>query len=263
MSLALESLGLVALGIGTALVVRGYRLRRTGGPARLGWATLGVVSIAAVVGGPVHSWAEHALAGHMTQHVVLLLAPLALVLGRTGTTMMLGLPVRARRAISRRLRTSAPLRWWRAAARRPVAMVLLLLVVGAWHVPPVFDAAAASEPLHAAEHLSLLAVGGWYWMSILGGSPRREQGSALLSIFGVMLGGTAFGALLTFATEPWYPRHARLATAAGLDWLRDQQAAGLVMWIPPSIVLLAVFVRVAASWLERVDRRARRIEVAS
>jgi cytochrome c oxidase assembly factor CtaG len=199
----------------------------------------------------------------MTQHVVLLLAPLAFVLGHTGTALLLGLAPRQRTAVSRWMRESGILGWLQRLTRRPVAWAVLVLTVGVWHVPPIFDAAATSEPLHALEHGSFLLAGAVYWASILGGSRRREQASALLSIFGIMLVGTAFGALLTFASTPWYPAHAELATLAGLDWLSDQQIAGLVMWLPPSVVMLAVFLRVAASWLNAVERRSRRVEVAS
>lgn len=268
MSVAAGLLAVATFGIGAVLAGRAFLLTRRAGAgpvdgARLAWSALGVVSIVVVVVGPVHDWTEYSLAGHMTQHVVLLLAPLALVVGRAGTGMLVGLPPRARTAVSRWIRRSGVSRWARTATRRPVAWAILVLTVGFWHVPPIFDAAASSEALHALEHLSFLGVGACYWVSILGGSRRREQASALLSIFGVMLVGTAFGALLTFATAPWYPVHARLATAAGLDWLRDQQAAGLIMWIPPSVVMLALFLRVAASWLDGVERRSNRLEAAS
>src|SRR5690606_40128190 len=81
------------------------------------WARLGagaVVSRASVVSfagavvllylsdrGPLHNLAEGSLAGHMTQHMILLLAGGMLAAGRAGLPLALATPHRARRWLGR------------------------------------------------------------------------------------------------------------------------------------------------------------------
>ena len=52
-----------------------------------------------------------------------------------------------------------------------------------------------------------------------------------------MLATGALGALLTFASVPWYRTYADGA-AWGLSALEDQQLGGLLMWVPGGIAYL-------------------------
>jgi cytochrome c oxidase assembly factor CtaG len=66
--------------------------------------------------------------------------------------------------------------------------------------------------------------------------------------------------VLTFAAGPIYPVYAATAAAAGVDPLRDQQLAGLLMWIPGGLVYLGAACAAFVSWLRRVDADQRRSE---
>jgi putative membrane protein len=261
MSLVADGILISTLIVACYLHSRGWgRSRRSGsgGPVRLVNVMsflMGAVVLGFALIGPIHGWSEHSLAGHMTQHLMLLLSPLLLIAGRPMTGLLLGLDPAIRGRVAR---MASPLRQSRVGmpASRSIAVALLILTVGVWHLPALFDLTLRSDAVHALEHLSFLTVAGIYWHSLIGeGSKRaRHRGPALLSVFTVMLAGTAFGALLTFARTPWYPGHSRLATAAGLDWLTDQQLAGLVMWVPTSIILLVVFLWLAGTWLSALDK---------
>lgn len=230
---------------------RGVQARRGPvGTRHLLWFLIGVLLVVVALVGPVHNWAERSLSGHMTQHMLLMTAPLALVLARTTTGLLLGLDPSTRSVVLTRLGG----RWAHrisGSIHPEIALVLLVVVVGIWHIPVLFDAVLHSAVLHDLEHFSLVAVSWVFWSSLMPmGKPRsRRQGPALASILATMLLGTAFGALLTLSTMPWYPEHAMLATALGEDWLRDQQAAGLIMWIPSGLVHLAVFLWLGVAWL--------------
>ena len=52
-------------------------------------------------------------------------------------------------------------------------------------------------------------------------------------------GGSVLGALLTFATTPWYPPYVVTAPPWGLSGLTDQQLAGVIMWAPGGLAYLA------------------------
>jgi putative membrane protein len=60
-----------------------------------------------------------------------------------------------------------------------------------------------------------------------------------------LLQGGLLGALLVFARAPWYPAHAADSARWGAELLRDQQVAGLLMWIPASVVYLGAIAYLA------------------
>ncbi|MFZ0626345.1 MAG: cytochrome c oxidase assembly protein [Acidimicrobiia bacterium] len=261
MSLLADGLLISSLIVACYLYSKGWRRSRrsgSGGPVRLPNAmsfVVGALVLASALIGPIHGWSEHSLAGHMTQHLMLLVSPLLFVAGRPMTGLSLGLDPAIRGRVAR---VVMPLRRSRVGglASRPMAVTLLIVTVGAWHLPALFDLTLRSDAVHALEHVCFFAAAALYWHSLIGEGSRRAQhrGPALVSVFTVMLAGTAFGALLTFARTPWYPGHSRLATAAGLDWLTDQQLAGLVMWVPTSIILLIVFLWLAGTWLSALEK---------
>ncbi len=68
---------------------------------------------------------------------------------------------------------------------------------------------------------------------------------------------SALGALLTFSSRPWYARY--VASGGGtLTPLEDQQLAGLIMWVPGGVVLLAAALALVAVMLRDAERRAPR-----
>ena len=59
----------------------------------------------------------------------------------------------------------------------------------------------------------------------------------------------ALGALMSFARTPWYPQYANRSAAWGLTPLGDQQLAGMIMWIPASLVYLVAALLIVRRWL--------------
>jgi putative membrane protein len=79
----------------------------------------------------------------------------------------------------------------------------------------------------------------------------------VLFVFITALHSGILGALITFAGQLWYPIYEARARAAGVDPLRDQQLAGLLMWIPAGVLLMVVGLALFAAWLGEAERRAR------
>lgn len=257
MTMLLELVGGVSIVVGSYLYWQGHlRCRSLGrGPINsLRLASFGTGLLLIVVSlYAMEEVAESYLSAHMLQHVLLFIAPLPLVVARSATGMLLGIdPVL-------RSRLTAPLRWIRGRmsvlGRRPVAWAILSGSLAVWHIPVVFQAAVISPLLHAVEHFVFFASAGLWWYSLVGAGPRRSgsYGASMLSIFGTMMLGTAVGSLLTFSTTPWYPLYVARVEAAGWDWLVDQQLAGVIMWVPPGVVLIAVFVWFGSVWLRSVE----------
>jgi putative membrane protein len=128
--------------------------------------------------------------------------------------------------------------------------LLHVIVLWAWHVPALYDAAVRDPLLHALEHGSLLVSATAFWWMTL--RPRDHHGlgalAAMLALFAGAGQSTALGALLTLASEPSFLTHADTTARWGLTPLEDQQLAGLLMWVVGGLgYMIAAFVVTAAA----------------
>jgi len=131
------------------------------------------------------------------------------------------------------------------------AWLVHALVLWLWHVPAAFEAALASEGVHALQHTSFVLAALLYWWSVIG--HERRQGAAMASLFTTMIHTGALGALLTLSPVGWYPAYATRTLAFGLDPLEDQQLGGLIMWIPAGAAYVACGLATVARWLQRTQ----------
>lgn len=237
-------------------------LARTKSPSRSGMGNGeaacfggGLVVVLAALSPPVDRIADAVFWWHMVQHLLLIVvaAPL-LILGqpwlafeRVGPSWFRW----AQRAVlTGTMRTPAMAR--RTAALALAASTGALLF---WHAPAPFQAALRSAGLHGLEHATLLATATVFWWSVLAPIPRARLGAGIpilaLTAAGLLMSG--LGALMTFTPEPWYPAYAAQELARGLAPLSDQQAAGLIMWIPGGLVYLGMTAWLFVRWIGQED----------
>ncbi len=254
-------IGIVVLGVAYWLGIRRLWARAGAGRGVPAWRPVafvgGMVSLALALVSPLDALATALFSAHMVQHLVLLVvvAPL-LVLGDWGRGVLWALPRSARRRLAGFRDRVEPLT--RPAPSWALAAALLWL----WHLPRLYEVALAHEGIHALEHITLLGASLLFWRVLFRpAGVRIDRGAGILYLFAMGLQGSALGALLTFATVPWYPSHRPWTTAFGLTPLEDQQLAGLLMWIPAGLVYLAAAAVLFLQWLEpgrsiaRADRR--------
>ncbi len=252
-SAALYALGLVRLWRRAG---RGHGVRASAAAEfGAGWLTLAVALLS-----PVDTISEALFSMHMVQHELLMIvaAPL-LVLGRPLAVWVWALPPTWRSGIGAFFHRPAWRVPWLALTAPLSAWTLHALALWLWHVPVLFEAALASEWVHALQHIAFLGTALLFWWSVLGGVTRRDRGVALLSLFTTMVHTGALGALFTLSTVVWYPSYAASAGAFGLTPLEDQQLGGIVMWVPAGFVYLACALVLAGRWLgepRRVPVRA-------
>jgi putative membrane protein len=208
-------------------------------------------ALAITLGPPLHEAAGHSFAAHMMQHELLMLVAAPLIaLGWPAPPVVGLVPVALRR---RALGGVTARRSWRALTSPAGAWLLQAIVIWAWHVPALFDAAVRSEVIHGLEHMTFTGAAVLFWGSIL--RPRGGgYGAAVASVFTTALHTGALGALLTFMPRPLY------GVYAGPGALADQQLAGLIMWVPAGAVFVAVGVAFGAAWLRESERSAARID---
>lgn len=196
----------------------------------------GVAMLLVALISPLHFASATSLTAHMIQHTLLLVAPLALIAAKAGPRVLQALPTRLRGPIARFVHPLV------GSVNAITAVVILITLVVVWHLPPILEASTGHAGLHIAQHLTLVAAAGLYWAALF--RNKRSYGLSLLSVFVLLLVGGGLGALLTFSTVALYPGYATRSVVAALDWRADQQLAGLVMWLPMGLILMA-----AGAWL--------------
>lgn len=225
-----------------------YALGRRGKPRLWREACFygGVAAAFIVLEPPFDGWADHWLAAHMAQHIVLMTvtAPLV-VLGRPWPRLWLPFPLSSRRAVAGALAGSPAFRRVGGLFMRPpVALAVQTAAIGVWHVPQLYDAAVRSETVHVLEHVCFVVPALVFWGALLDAPPVRTRIDQLHRagwFAAAMLPGWILAIVLAFATAPLYGAYRSLT---------DQQLAAGVMWVPGSFAyLIAAFVAFYR-WLE-------------
>jgi putative membrane protein len=172
---------------------------------------LGLAVLAFTWLGPLPGLAGHSFTAHMTMHmaVVAVAAPL-LALAIAGTKAD---------PVTTRPHLAAPI---------PMSM-LDLVVVWAWHVPLLHQAARQEMAALVLEQGMFLMAGLLLWISAIGGereSRRLRAGSGIVALLFTSMHMTLLGALFALATRPLF--HHMMA-AGEASSLTDQQVGGVIM----------------------------------
>ena len=207
------------------------------------WAFYSGLALAlAALAGPLDHLADELFLAHMTQHVMLVLGAVPLVLlGAPVVPIMRGVPRPVRRIALIPLLKLRPVRALLRLISQP--LVAWSLFVGAflgWHFPLAFEAAATNEAVHVLEHASF-AIGAYlFWWNIIDPLPLKANLTYLVRvpyIFITVVPNFVLGAFLTFAPNAWYAVYEASAALYGMTGLEDQQLGGVIMWIPGSFII--------------------------
>jgi putative membrane protein len=217
----------------------------------------GCASVAVALLSRLDGWSDIFFSAHMGQHEILMLisAPL-MVLGRPFIVTLWGLPSDARTRIANAIRKPSIAMPWERISGPLTVLVLHAIVLWAWHVPAMFEAALHHEALHVFQHLGFFLTAALFWWALIHGRyGRLGYGVGVLYVFLTAMHTQLLGALLTFGPRLWYPTHAARTAAAHVSPIDDQQLAGIVMWIPFGAVFLIVGLALFAAWLGEAERR--------
>jgi cytochrome c oxidase assembly factor CtaG len=246
----------LVLGVGGAVYLIGWRRLRARNMASVpGWRLAcylgGLAVIALALLSPVSVYSGMLLSAHMVQHqlLVMVAVPLLLLADPLPATLW-GLPPRARRAAGRVLRAGAPGRHAvRALTWMPVAGLLYVVTLSAWHVPAAYQASLGTPWLHDVQHLSFFATGVLFWWPIVNPAPRLHRLTGGLG-YGLRIGyvilaashNTFLGAIIALSQRVLYPTYAAAPRLFELSPLDDQAFAGGIMWSGGHMYLIAVLV---------------------
>ena len=231
------------VGMLLSVAVQCIGLARSGGarPAiaprwRIAAFACAIATLVLALLSPLDARADTRFSWHMLQHLLLMLvaAPL-LASSNAHFVALFALPKAWRRHAGRWL-------GWvpgaGAGSSHPAGPWLAALAFAAslwcWHAPRLYEAALANPTLHTLEHLTFLVTAAVFWRMVLtAGNRRLSLPTAIVLVTLVGLQGNLMAALITLAPAPLY------ASYAGAGGLLDQQAAGLLMWIPAALIYLA------------------------
>jgi cytochrome c oxidase assembly factor CtaG len=199
---------------------------------------------------------EELLSAHMLQHVLIGdAAPALLVTAVRGPLLFFLLPP----FLLRPLASFGPLRAFLAVLLRPlVSLGLWAVAMAVWHVPSIYDYAAAHPVVHDLQHLSFVVAGTLAWVQLVDparhGRLRRPQriffALAMLALAHPLVD------VLLFSSSPRYPRYAAQPDRLfGLSPLTDQRLAGVVMMAEQLLALGICVALLLRPYLE--ERRGR------
>ncbi len=244
--------GCIALA-GAYLVATGFRPGR----GLLFWTSGSLVLLVSLVS-PIDTLSHHYLfSAHMLQHLLLVLVvPPLLLLGLPGQTMhrLLRRPLLAR--IERMLRQ--PVVGWGLATG----------AMWVWHLPSLYGAALASDGVHVLQHLVFLVTATIFWWPLLAPLPDRRFAApvAVVYLFAAMAAASVLGIVLTFAAPGLYPAYLSpedehgilplIRDGWGLMPAVDQQAGGLLMWVPSNAIYLWALIATLVRWFNAPEDTA-------
>ncbi len=202
---------------------------------------LAVIGLAAA--SPLDVFGGLLLSAHMLQHLLLMAAaPPLLLLGAPEMPLLLGLPRGfVREVLGPWLAAPAVKRLGRALTHPVSGLSALTLAMWGWHVPALYELALRSPAWHGVEHACFLAAGVLFWWPVIRPWPSRPEmppGLRPLYLLAGDLANTALAAVLTFSDRVLYPSYAAAPRLLGLTAIGDQSLAGVLMWVPGSLVFL-------------------------
>lgn len=200
--------------------------------------------------GPLHDLSDFYLfSAHMIQHLVLtLIVPPLLILGTPGWMLR---PL---------LRNPIVFRIGKLTTSIAACFLIFNGVLAFWHLPPMYNLALASHPIHILQHLMFLVASVFMWWPLTSQLPELPRASYPAQMMYCFLLTVPMGVIAIFvsmAEDLLYPAYAIAPRIWGMSPMQDQQYGGLIMWIPGSLFFYGVMSVVFFKWQQRdVDDEA-------
>lgn len=217
-------------------------------PLAAGWKpasyVAGLVVVAVALMSPIDVLGGQLFYMHMIQHLLLvMIAPPLLLIATPFPMIMWGLPRRPRRNVAGLLTGDSAIRRAITQATKPgVVWLLYIAVYIGWHDPGMYNLALRSDFVHDLEHLTFFGTAMLFWWHVTGVGPRFHRTfnstKRLLYLISAIPANMFTGIAIAFASEPIYEYYTTVPRFYGLSVLDDQVLAGVIMWIPGSMMFL-------------------------
>jgi hypothetical protein len=124
--------------------------------------------------------------------------------------------------------------------------------LAAWHVPAAFDLALRSPGWHKLEHACFLGAALLFWWPVVQpfpSRPRWPRWALPLYLLAADVVNTVLCGFLTFSERVIYSVYETAPRLFGTTALSDQAAAGVIMWVPGSLIFLTPAVVIMVRYL--------------
>ncbi|MGA8029471.1 MAG: cytochrome c oxidase assembly protein, partial [Bryobacteraceae bacterium] len=268
-SAALTSWTLSARVIGILLLTAAVYLRGWIRGRRLLREEQDHVRLAAFMGGlfviflatesPLDAFDSLFLSAHMTEHLLLMMvAPPLILLGHPMLPLLRGLPKRfVKEGLGPFLSWPLLQRVFKSLVSPPLALFAFCVSTIFWHLPKFYEAALNNSEWHSAQHACFFWTGILFWWSVVQpgpGKPRWPRWTAIPHLLVADVLNTALSAFFVFSGRLLYPTY-EAVRASRMSAQEDQTIAGLIMWVPGSIIYLVPAFVIAMSLLSATPRR--------
>ncbi len=250
------ALGLLAM---TLLYVRGWRVLHQITPARFPMRRLaaflaGLLTLWIAVASPLDALSNLLLSAHMIQHLLLMLiAPPLILAGAPLLPLLRGLPRGfAHDGVGPFLSWPKLRRVGHALTHPLVGWLAMALSLYGWHLPAAFDLALRSPGWHKVEHACFFGSSLLFWWAVIRPFPSRAHWplwAIPLYLLAADMANSVLCAILTFSDHSLYPVYQTAPRLFGTTALSDQVAAGVLMWVPGSLMYLVPAALIAIQYL--------------
>ena len=251
-SWVLNPFAIVFLVASAFVYIRGWArgrhlLRNPADGQRLAAFLFGMLVLFLATESPLDAFDSLFLSAHMTQHLLLMMvAPPLVLFAHPVLPLLRGLP---KKFVKEGL---GPFLTWQLLRRGaswlvlpPVAWTAFALSMVLWHLPKFYELALRSPVWHGFQHACFFWTGILFWWPVIEPGPGRSkwpEWSKIPYLLFADIVNTALSAFFVFSGRILYPSYQTMHTA-GLSVRDDQTVAGLIMWVPGSVIyLLPAFV---------------------
>jgi putative membrane protein len=242
--------------VATAYSFRVLTLSRERRPVpgwRIACFASGLALIAIAFVSPLGHLDNELVFAHMGQHLLMGdIGALLLVLGLTGPLLQ---PLLANRWLG----------WLRHLAHPLVALPLWAIDLYVWHLPVLYQAAAAHSAVHALQHTCFIGFGVLMWMPLVGPLPQPRWFGIPAKIgylVGVRFAGIVLGNVLMWSNTVFYPDYAAGEAKWHIAAITDQSIAGVIMMVEGGFVTLGVLAWLFLEWAKQDTERQRLLDLA-
>lgn len=191
---------------------------------------------------PLDAFDSLFLSAHMAQHLLLIMvAPPLLLLSYPLLPMLRGLPKALVKEGLGPFLSWKPLKDFFGWLTSPIpAWIVFAFAVLLWHLPFFYEWALSSPAWHGVQHACFFWSGVLFWWPIIQPGPGKPRWPKWMAIPYLLLAdvlNTGLSVVFVFSGKLIYPSYGAVR-ATHFSALEDQSLAGLLMWVPGSVVYL-------------------------
>jgi len=137
-------------------------------------------------------------------------------------------------------------------------MLFVIVLIG-WHDPNLYDAALRSNVVHDLEHITFFGTAMLYWWHVVGAGPhihkRFSRPARIMYVIAAIPPNMLTGIAIAFAGQVIYTYYLGVPRLWGINALDDQTLAGVIMWVPGSMMYIVAVLIIAARWLQGEENK--------